>query len=214
MPSLLPWLGPAAFLWTAVGLWLYLFGKPRYNIYSKIFAISGSVLLALLGLCLQPSFQSALLFSSACFFMAADIFINSSLKKGVVVFLLGHICLLVRSFLLGGSWSAVLVVGAFGCIVPAFLYYRQLKPLGILAPMLLVYVFVLFGTAGSIFSLYLFHKTTGYLLASVGALLFLISDILLGDGILTRRKSRVRACCVMYLYEAAVLLLMLSPFAI
>ena len=72
---------------------------------------------------------------------------------------------------------------------------------------------VLFGMVNSILSLV---QVQGLSLqtasAALGALLFLASDLLLGDIIVTGRKSRTKDCWVMYLYEIAVLLLVLSPF--
>ena len=202
------------FAWILFGLWLYMFSKWKDNVLCKALTTLGPVLLAGYALVQQPDTPGWALFISAVLFLVADILINSSLLPGVLVFLLGHIGLIVRCFLLGSSWAALLIPAVLGCALMAFVYRRRLKAMGPLAVALLVYVAVLFGMVNSILSLV---QVQGLSLqtvsAALGALLFMASDLLLGDIIVTGRKSRTKDCWVMYLYEFAVLLLVLAPFA-
>lgn len=208
------WLCPLGFLWIFFGLWLYMFSRWKDRIPCKVFTTAGPVLLALAGALRQPSDHSWALFAAAFLFLLADIFINLSLLPGVLVFLLGHIGLIVRCFLLGSSWAALLVPAVLGCAFTAFVYRRQLKGMGPLAIALLVYVAVLFGMVGGILSLvHVQGLSLQTVSAALGALLFLASDLLLGDIIVTGCKTRTKDCWVMYLYEIAVLLLALAPFA-
>lgn len=215
MPMTTPILWIIGFVWVFFGLWLYMFSRWKDNVLCKAFTTLGPVLLALYALVQQPSTPAWVLFVSVVLFLVADILINSTLLPGVLVFLLGHIGLIVRCFLLGSTWLSLLVPAVLGCALMAFVYRRQLKAMGPLSIALLVYVAVLFGMVSSILSLV---QVQGLSLqtasAALGALLFLASDLLLGDIIVTQRKSRTKDCWVMYLYEIAVLLLVLSVFPV
>lgn len=213
MTALFPWLWLSGVLWVALGLWLYLFSPYKGNVLCKALTTAGPVLLALLGAWQQSSLQSRVLLLSLCLFLAADVCIDFSLLPGVLVFLLGHVGLIAGCLLSGSGWQALLFPGVLGCLALAWAYRRRLKTMGALAAALLVYVFVLFGMVGSLMGLLCRGFTNARLLAGLGALLFLASDLLLGDTIVTGRKSHAKDVWVMCLYETALLCLVLAPFA-
>lgn len=204
----------AGLAWIALGLWLYLWSPYKGKTTVKAFTTLGPVMIAFAGALLRQSTADWVLCATAVLFLLADIFICYSLVPGVLVFLAGHIGLIARAILDGAPLAAVLVPGALGCLVLAVCYRKRFAAVGASSAALIVYVFVLFGMAGAIGSL--FWVPGGHLpaklVAGLGAGCFLCSDLLLGDAIVMNRKTEFRNRWIMCLYEPAVLLLVLAPY--
>ncbi len=208
----------AGLVWAGLGIWLYLEKAGRFALVYKGCTTAGPALIALAGAVLRGTAADWVLAASALLFVAADVALEIRMSCGVLLFLAGHLGVIALALQRGAPFGAMLAAGAFGAVYMYLRHRRNRKKLGALVPVLSVYSFVLFAMLGACLAgLWsaggVLHCGPAALLTAAGAVCFTASDLLLGEDLVSGSRTRARRWWIMVLYEAAVLLLVLAPFA-
>lgn len=154
-----------------------------------------------------------IIIAAVCLFALADVLLDTKFLFGVAAFALGHIMLIFWIFAqesaLHQSLFTILNIG-LGVLLYAlavFLFRRSIRKAGKTAPALLLYAAVL-SLMTAVAATLPYFGGVRYLPFALGAVLFMISDLFVAQGILIgmARKWHIFA---MILYESAVMLMAL-----
>ena len=158
--------------------------------------------------------SSWIIVCAVALFMLADMVLERKFLSGMAVFALGHIALLIwlfiqKEFPLSFRPGLLTVVLLYALSV--FLFRKPLSKGGPLPCAMLFYAAVLSLMTGLSLTLPI-HSGLRCLPFSLGALLFMISDLMVARGVLIGRFRKFRYM-TMILYESGVLLMALSGCA-
>lgn len=197
-------------LFLAMELFLYLFldGPRRGSLVWKACATLMPVLTCLYGVLRGGG--GWLLFAAIAVCLVSDVLIGVHFVSGVLSFLLAHVLLIVHLILQAQptAWSllpwAVLYGGLWAY------YWRELPSLGKKAVPMCIYPIFLFGMFSLALALPFLRPGAASVCLALGAACFCVSDLVLGDGVVHERQTRLRDHIIMHLYEPAVFLFALS----
>lgn len=208
--SALVWLGVSLPVMAAM---LYLFFTVREK-KLRLIAKGGATWVALMTAAVGTSMGGGLpaggiLTGAAALFVLADVLLEVKFLPGVAAFGLGHIALIGWIFAQGlevSLWCIPVSAALYAASV--FLFRKPIRGAGTMGKAMLVYAAVLSLMTG-ISVLLPWTGGPGYAPFAAGALCFLISDLMVAQGVLTGigRKAGMSA---MVLYETAVMLMALS----
>ncbi len=158
--------------------------------------------------------SGGIIIAAVALFVLADVLLDLKFIPGVAAFALGHIALIAWICAQGPVIRrisfvvpAVLTAAALFCL-SVFLFRKTIFKAGRMAAAMLPYAAVLSLMTGFA-ALLPFTGGAGYLLFAAGAVLFMISDLMVAQGMLVSmaRKWHILA---MMIYESAVMLMALS----
>ena len=163
----------------------------------------------------EPDLQTGLTLAAVVFYLAADVLLECRFVLGAVSFGIGHVCM-TAGLLSGGSDS-----GFFAAAAAAFWVYMAGAYLGLrtyfahlMAKKLLfpaaAYVALLSLMAACALAAGLREGGIRGAALAAGGVCFVVSDLLLGQNRLGRRRSRKKGAAVLVLYYLAVWLLVVS----
>lgn len=190
-------------------LYLFLDSPQRGSLVWKACATLMPVLLCLYGV-LSGRGGSWLLFAAVTVCLVSDVLIGVHFISGVLSFLAAHVLLIVHLVLQAAPtpWSllpwAVLYGGLWAY------YWKELPSLGKKAVPMCIYPAFLFGMFSIALALPFQRPGASSVCLALGAACFCVSDLVLGDGVVHERQTRVRDHIIMHLYEPAVFLFALS----
>ena len=188
---------------------MFYFGAHEQKVRSIVFKGLGT-------LCLLPPAYAALLAgggtdialmaAALTLCMAADVLLETRFLMGVACFGTAHVCLITAFILRGGAafpYGLLVLAPVAAFVLHRFWPHMERK----LRPALVAYACVL--CVMGAFGMGKVAQGASGLLTALGALLFIVSDILVGKEILTP-QSRIFQAVAMALYYAAVALLSAS----
>ena len=184
----------------------YIVKNPKLAIGPIIIVVVVSIVLGVVGM--DPG--SAYLFVGIAVCLVSDVLIGVHFVSGVLSFLLAHVLLIVHLILQAQptAWSllpwAVLYGGLWAY------YWRELPSLGKKAVPMCIYPIFLFGMFSLALALPFLRPGAASVCLALGAACFCVSDLVLGDGVVHERQTRLRDHIIMHLYEPAVFLFALS----
>ena len=195
--------------------WLYLaMGEKRrskaHRLAVKAMGTLIPVLISLIAILRFPGPESRwLLVAALCICLVADVVIGLNFIAGMLVFLAAHLFLIVYYLSLAPfQWQSILVFGVLYGAVVAF-FWRFIPKLGKRLVPFAVYPAVLMAMFSIAALLPFSVPVPGVWIIAAGALLFCVSDIILGYTQINGSSSVTR-CMVMILYYPAVYCLGLS----
>ncbi len=192
-------------------LWLHLWKKQGNDVVKTFSAIVCSVV-AVIG-ATQHGGMAWLVAAAIMICAVADYVLEKSFVAGTLVFMLAHILLIVYLVLNGGklSWNlliALAIVIGTGVMYRKFIFHRNDK----IMPVIGVYSCVLAFMVAVALSMIEVELTTARIIMMVAAVCFTVSDAILGDCVVTGRKSDLKYKILMFFYTAAIFLFPYSVF--
>ena len=197
-------------LFLAMELFLYLFldGPRRGSLVWKACAPLMPVLTCLYGVLRGGG--GWLLFAAVAVCLISDVLIGVHFVSGVLSFLLAHVLLIVHLVLQAqpAAWSLLPWAVLYGGLW--VYYWRELPSLGKKAVPMCIYPAFLSGMFSLALALPFLRPGAPSVCLALGAACFCVSDLVLGDGVVHERQTRLRDHIIMHLYEPAVFLFALS----
>lgn len=197
------------FLGMEACLYLYLDSPKRGSLFWKACATLMPVLLCLFG-SVRSGGEHYLLLAALCVCLISDVLIGIHFVSGVLSFLTAHILLMVYLVrqappTLWSLWPWAVLYGLL------WLYYgKEIPTLGKRAVPMCLYPAFLFGMFSLAAALPFLRPGLSSVCLALGAACFCVSDMVLGDGVVHEKQSRLRDHVIMHLYEPAVFLFALS----
>lgn len=202
-------LSAALFLAMEIFLYLYLDSPRRGSLFWKACAALMPVLLCLSG-ALRSGGDRWLLLAAVTVCLISDVLIGIHFVSGVLSFLTAHVLLIVYLLLQSPPtpWSLLPWAVLYGSM---WLYYgKEIPTLGKKAVPMCLYPAFLFGMFSLALALPFLRPGPSSVCLALGAACFCVSDLVLGDGVVHGKETRLRDHVIMHLYEPAVFLLALS----
>lgn len=187
----------------------------RWNILPKCLSTWMIVCTAALGVYLNGNKQSSVwILYAICFFLLADAFLEIHFFMGMAVFAIGHIWLICWLFAQGHLSLAILPVWLVGMIVTLVLFRKELSE-GKKNPK--IYFMILYpGVLMAMMAMaVLLPFTSGrkYIWAALGALLFSISDMMVGKSFFKKLPKKM-GFWALALYYCGIFCLAMMTWAI
>lgn len=190
-------------------LYQYLDSSRRGSLFWKACATLMPVLLCLYGT-LCTGGEHGLLLAALCVCLISDVLIGVHFISGVLSFLTAHILLMVYLVRQASPtlWSLLPWAILYGLLW--VYYWKEIPALGKRAVPMCLYPAFLFGMFSLAAALPFLRPGPSSICLALGAGCFCMSDLVLGDGVVHQKESRLRDHVIMHLYEPAVFLFALS----